>query len=218
MRPFSLLRSPFYSPLIPTNKLTTPYAGTIANGEIEVGGRTLRVTGFPLSLGHNWGRKHADSYAWGQLQAGPDAVPLFFEGCSVPGPVDWQSKESVAARLTLGKVRLNGKDISFNGLRSMRLNTGRVEPGRWSFAMRNLRWLLKGELHWDPTLVVGLRYIQPAGAIHSCLNSMLASGSLTLSKTGKTGRRRVVQEVEVRRLAALEFLTPTLDHGFSLQV
>ena len=216
MRPLYLLKGPFYSPLAPTSKLTTPFPGTVADGEIEVCSKTLRVEGFPLSLGHNWGRRHTGSYAWGQLQASPDSTPLFFEGCSIPAPVDWRSQEGGAARLTVGKVRLGGKEIAFNGLRSMRRNTGLVEPGRWSFEMRNLRWHLKGELHWDPALVAGLRYIQPSGAIHSCLNSMMASGTLTLSKKGRTGRLRVVQEVEVRRQAALEFLTPTLDHGFNL--
>ena len=218
MRSLRLLKRPFYSPLMPGSKLTTPYPGTVADGEIEVRGRKLKVEGFPLSLGHNWGRKHTESYVWGQCQADTEKAPLFFEGCSIPAPVDWREQGGSDSKFTVGKVRLGAKEIRFNGYRSMRLNKAFVEPGHWSFSMRKLRWRLAGELHWEPELVAGLRYIQPDGAIRSCLNSMMASGSLTLSKKGKTGRLRVVQEVAIRGSAALEFVTPTLDHGFDLLV
>jgi len=215
--PFVLLPSLFYSRAAPTTKLTTPFASARASGAIRVGDKELSFEDFPMSLGHNWGRKHTDSYVWGQVPLSTREGPLFFEGCSLPADVAGAgSAVSRSPLLTAGKLRFSGEDISFSGPHSLLANTARVQMGQWKFEMRNLMWLLRGEMSFEPEFVAGLRYLQPDGGVRSCLNSMMASARLELHRRRGPRKTELVLEAATDNLAALEFLTANLDHGFPI--
>jgi hypothetical protein len=213
--PFQLLPDLFYSPAIPTTKLTTPFPQALASGRIAVPGREIAFENLPLALGHNWGRKHTDSYVWGQLRAETGAGPLFFEGVSVPAAFGPAEQAGPLPRLTLGRVRLGEREIPFAGPWSWAMNRARMEGGSWQFELKNPGWQLKGVLSLDRELTAGLRYLQPDGAIRCCLNSMLASGRIALEKR-HGGSSEPVVEAEVEHTAALEFLTPSLGHGITM--
>ncbi len=214
-RPSALLAAPFYSASVPTTKLTTPIPIGTATGRIEVGNRVLELSAVPLALGHNWGHRHTPSYVWAQANGECPAGSLFFEGAGIPAPLE---NEGGKPKLTVGKVRFAGEDIEFNLPHSLLANNSRVEFGRWSFQLRNLRWRLSGEFHWDDSLVAGLRYEQPAGDAVTCLNSMCASATLALSRSRLLGGSDVVAELSVEGRAALELVTADAGHGIGLLV
>lgn len=214
-KPFMLLPGALYSPLAPTTKLTTPFARASATGTIQLPGRLLRFTEIPMSLGHNWGRKHSDSYVWGQARLAGAQGDLFFEGSSLPAKVPRDSKSAVPL-LTVGKVRHGDEDISFAGPQSWLANSARLSMGRWDFELRNANWLLRGEFTWDPRLVAGLRYLQPDGGIRSCLNSMTSAARLELLRRRGASHTDRVAVAHQDHSAALEFLVPDLDHGFPM--
>jgi hypothetical protein len=212
-QPLTLLPGPCYSPWVPTSKLTTPVPAARATGILELPEGTVEFTDWHLSLGHNWGRRHTDSYVWGQVGQETDRGRFFFEGLSLPA-------DPVAGgqpRVTVGKVRLAGEEIDFSGPTSWARNRAEVASGRWELDMSNRGWRLIGQLHWDPRLVAGLRYLQPDGGIRCCLNSMVADGVLALHRR-EGGADRELVRIEVQGTAALEFLTPRLDHGFAMLV
>jgi hypothetical protein len=211
--PSALLAAPFYSPAMPTTKLTTPIPTGIASGSLEIGGRQLQLTDVPLSLGHNWGHRHTPSYVWGQVSGRTGHGELFFEGAGIPAPL---SNGPGKPKLTVGRGRFDGKEIDFNLPHSLLANYSLVEPGRWSFEMSNLRWRLSGAIHWDKSLVCGLRYEQPNGEAVSCLNSMCAEATLKLSRKRLTGGADVVAELHVENRAALEFVTADDGHGVEM--
>jgi len=216
-RPLVLLPSPFYSALVPTSKLTTPLPDGTASGTIRVGGYTISCRDVQLSLGHNWGRRHSDSYVWAQAAATEGEEPFFFEGCGVPAdyPTSCESPRR-APRLTVGKVRSGYRELAFNSPYSLAASTSRTGRDWWRFEMKNTSWLLRGEVTLRRGLVAGLRYVQPDGAIRSCLNSMMADAELSLLYRPTPRRVEPVRTVRVEGAAALEFLTPRLDHGITM--
>jgi hypothetical protein len=213
--PSALLAAPFYSPAMPTTKLTTPIPMGIASGSVEIGGRQLQLTDVPISLGHNWGHRHTPSYVWGQISGQTGQGPIFFEGAGIPAPL---AVGRGRPKLTVGRARFDGRDIDFNLPHSILANSSTVELGVWSFEMRNVRWRLAGEFRWDHALVAGLHYEQPDGDMVSCLNSMCAEATLKLSRKRLTGGADVVAELHTNSRAALEFVTPEPGHGVEMLV
>lgn len=214
-RSSALLAAPFYSASVPTTKLTTPIPVGTATGRIEVGNRVLELSAVPLALGHNWGHRHTPSYVWAQANGEGPAGKLFFEGAGIPAPLQ---NGGGKPKLTVGKVRFNDQEIEFNLPHSLLANSSRVEFGRWSLELRNLRWRLSGEFHWDDALVAGLCYEQPDGDALSCLNSMCASATMKLLRNRLFGGTDLVAELSVEGRAALELVTADAGHGVGMLV
>ena len=189
------------SPLVPTTKLTTPHPQSDASGTVSVAGETFTFSHFPLSVGHNWGYRHTPGYVWGQARSLDPQLPFFFEGFSVPvGP----------RYLTMGTMAFDGKTHTFSNPLYIPRTTTHIESRRWEFSLTNHAWELQGQFTLPPTLTAALRYIQPSGSIHSCINSMVADAHFTLLNR-KSGQRT---SIPIPSTSALEFLLPTLDHPF----
>jgi hypothetical protein len=225
-RPFFLLPQPFYSPRVPATKLTTPVPHATALGEIRLGRERLLFDSAELSLGHNWGARHADAYVWGQARVALDSGDaLFFEGFSLPLPTRRLASLPLVGRmlsaprcLTAGKCLLHGPRPGAGGGRSeptvldlslpdaWLLSSATIQEGRWEFRMESALWRLDGRLCWDQKLVARLVYEQPDGPVRTCRNSMLADAELTLSRRTVGGGWARVGKGETKGTAALEFL------------
>jgi hypothetical protein len=59
LRPPALYRSP-----LPRTKLESTVPDGQVTGLLEVGDRSVSVSGWRGTVGHNWGSEHADSWAW----------------------------------------------------------------------------------------------------------------------------------------------------------
>ncbi len=110
--PLLLLPEPFYERGFPKAKALVGSPSAVYNGTLTVDGETILIDGWRGSQNHNWGSKHTDRYAWGQV-AGFDNAPDAFLECSTAqiklGPV-W------SPRLTFAVLRDEGREIALNGL------------------------------------------------------------------------------------------------------
>jgi len=204
----SMIVSPSFSktPLLPTTKLTSPVPEGLATGELTVGKKRFQFADYPLSVGHNWGHFHSTAYTWAQARMLGEGSgrKFFFEGASL----------SLGSRhLTLGKVLLDGEEISFAGPQCWLRAKADVSVGHWQFTMQNREWVLNGEFDAEPEYVAGLKYVQPNGRVKSCLNSMISNGNFQLSRRRKGGSSFTFT---VDGTAALEHLTPGLSQQFEM--
>ena len=59
LRPAALYRAP-----LPRTKLEASVPDGLVTGVLEIDGRTVAVSGWRGTVGHNWGSEHADSWVW----------------------------------------------------------------------------------------------------------------------------------------------------------
>ena len=59
LRPAALYRLPF-----PKTKLEAPVPDGIARGQVVLDGALVDVVGWRATVGHNWGREHAERWVW----------------------------------------------------------------------------------------------------------------------------------------------------------
>ena len=191
-----------YSAPFPKSKLVTPVPDTTFSGEVEVNDERWSLDGWRGMLGHNWGRGHADLYAWCHVNAWDDAgEPLVFEAVSArvrTGPV-------LLPLLTLVAVRSRGVDYRFHRPSDMARAVAKIDGRRYVVSVESDLGRVEAELSADAEDMVGLYYANPVGPMTHCLNSKLAHARLSFEPAG---RPRVVH---TSSRAALEIGTHDLD-------
>jgi hypothetical protein len=189
--PLLLLPERLYAGALPRAKALVGRPLARFTGTITVDGAALAVDDWVGSQNHNWGARHTDRYAWGQV-AGFDEAPDAFLECST-------------ARLRLGPLwlppmspvvlRLGGETLAWSGLLRALRARGRYAPYDWQLETSGPA----GEL-------AALRYGNPPGGSKICLNSKIARCELTL-------RRRGERTVLHSSRAAFEILDDTAPPG-----
>ncbi len=171
--PLLLLPERLYEGSFPKAKALVAAPLARFDGTLLVDGKAVEIDGWVGSHNHNWGVKHTDEYAWGQV-AGFDEAPEAF-------------LEVSTARLHLGPIRtpwltplvlrLDGREHRCSGiLRAAAHNRGRYDVGelRWSFAAGNGEVFLEGIIDAAAEDFVGLPYDNPPGGRKICLNTKIA--------------------------------------------
>jgi hypothetical protein len=202
--PLFLLPARLYDAPLPRAKSLVPLPLARFTGTLRVGDETIAVHDWVGSQNHNWGSRHTDSYAWGQV-AGFDGHPeTFLEVATAQlrlGPV-W------TPRMTLLVLRHDGEEIALNGLgRSLRAR-GAFDYRTWRFASGQNDVRVEGRIEAPPSAFVGLRYANPPGGAKTCLNTKIAACEVRLTR----GRAPAVVLRTAHR-AAFEILTDATDHG-----
>jgi hypothetical protein len=199
-----------YPARLPRAKSLVPRPLAVFEGELTVDGRPLEVAGWIGSQNHNWGSRHTDHYAWGQV-AGFAGHPESF-------------LEVATARLRLGPLwtppmtplvlRHAGREHRLNATRlTLRARTT-LSYFAWSFATRNDDVAIDGAIEAPRWAVVGLRYRNPPGGEKHCLNTKLAQCTLTV-RDRRTGTAETLHTAD---RAAFEILTDDRAHGVALAV
>jgi len=205
--PLLLLPLSFYDRGFPRAKALVGTPNALFAGALTVDGEAIRIDGWRGSQNHNWGSKHTDSYAWGQV-AGFDDAPNVFLECSTArlriGPV-W------TPRLTLAVVRIDGREFALNSLIHAVRARGRFDFFDWRIDSRCSEFRLSARIHAPPSAFVGLNYDNPPGGSKTCLNTKLAACELTLEQAGQAPRTFTTEH-----RAAFEILTERLDHGIPI--
>jgi hypothetical protein len=151
-------------------------------GTLTVDGGPLTVDDWVGSQNHNWGSKHTDRYAWGQV-AGFDEDPDAFLECSTArlkiGPL-W------SPRLSPVMLRLGGQTLAWNGLLRAARARGRYAPYDWRIETTGPDGEIAIGIHAAASDFVALRYDNPPGGTKICLNSKIARCELTLRRGGTT--------------------------------
>jgi hypothetical protein len=158
--------------------------------------------------GHNWGRSHAELYAWMHCNQWDGGEEVVVEAVSARLRVGgW-----LAPPLTSVAVRVGGVDVGFARARDLARSRGSI--GERSYELRAGRGsaAIAGRVEAELEDFVGLYYPNPQGPMTYCLNAKLARAELSLRLPGQDA-------IELRsRAAALEIGTRRADHGVTMQL
>ena len=202
--PLLLLPEAMYAGGFPKAKALVARPNALFAGTLTVDGQEVPIDGWRGSQNHNWGSRHTDRYAWGQV-AGFDNAPEAFLECAAAqvrlGPL-W------TPRLTLVVLRDEGEEIALNGLWQAARAHGDYDFFTWTIDSRSPQARLHGRIEAPASAFVGLNYLNPPGGAKTCLNSKLASAEFILERPGRPAKTFVT-----RSRAAFEILTDRRGHG-----
>ena len=180
--PLLLLPERLYAARLPRAKALVGRPLARFTGTLTVDGAATSVAGWVGSQNHNWGSRHTDRYAWGQV-AGFDERPDAFLECSTVrlrvGPL-WSPWLSPVV------LRLDGETLRWNALARAIRARARYEPYDWRIESSSDAGALEVRIRAEPDHFVALRYDDPSGGAKICLNSKIARCELTLSRDGET--------------------------------
>ena len=201
--PLLLLPEGLYSAPLPSAKALVGSPLAVFDGELRVDDEAHAIEAWVGSQNHNWGSRHTDEYAWGQVAGFDDAPESFLEVTTARvklGPVrsPW---------MTLVVLRHGGEEFALNAVGTALRAEGRFELFAWSFASQQGDVSIEGRIEAPHELFVGLPYDNPPGGRKTCLNTKLARCTVTLRRPG---RDPVVLSTTHR--AAFEILTDRDDH------
>ena len=153
-------------------------------GSFTVDGERIAIADWVGSENHNWGSRHIDQYAWGQV-AGFDGAPDAFLECST-------------ARIRLGPIwspwmapvllRLGGETLRWNRLDRVLRARASYADQHWTIHTKGPDGELAITISAEPRDFVALRYPNPPGGANICMNSKLARCELTLRRHGSETR------------------------------
>jgi hypothetical protein len=207
--PLLLLPESFYERGLPKAKAVVGTPNAVYTGTLTVDGGEIPIDGWRGSQNHNWGSRHTDRYAWGQV-AGFDNAPDTFLECATAqvklGPL-W------SPRLTFAVLRDEGQEIALNGLLQAVRASGSFDFFTWRIETQNPQVHISAHIHASASAFVGLSYPNPPGGKKTCLNTKLASAEITVQRSGRPSRTLVT-----KHRAAFEILTDRADHGVPIVV
>ena len=206
--PLFLLPLSLYDAAFPKAKALVAAPLAIFDGHLKVNSESFVIDNWLGSQNHNWGSRHTDKYAWGQVSGFDNAEQSFFEIATAQvklGPV-------TTPAMTIMVVRHEGKEYAFNSLTRAFFNKGDYDFFEWSFKAENDQATIEGLIAADADDFVGLNYYNPPGGSKTCLNSKIAKCDLTLSF--KNGGQIILK---TSNRAAFEILTERSDHGIKVQ-
>ncbi len=148
-------------------------------GRLTIDGRAIEVDDWVGSQNHNWGSRHTERYAFGQVAGFDDAPASFLEVAT--------AQARIGPYLTFLVLRHGGREH--------RLWAARSRPGygdgRWEFVASNREVAVHGRITAEPAAFVGLTYHNPSGGTKACRNTQLAACELTLADR-RTGARETL--------------------------
>jgi hypothetical protein len=175
------------------------------SGELQVAGETIRIEDWTGSQNHNWGRRHTDRYAYGQV-CGFDNAPASF-------------LEVASARLKLGPLwtplltplvlRHEGREYALNTVLQSLKARAAYDCFEWRFKSRSDTVEIEGEIAAPSQAFVGFRYYNPPGGVKYCANTKIASCTLRL----RDRRQPNTETLYTRSRAAFEILADIPTQG-----
>jgi hypothetical protein len=173
LRPTALYRAP-----LPRTKLEASVPDGLVTGTLKFDGRTVGVSGWRGTVGHNWGSEHADSWVW-----------LHAAGFGA-APEAWL--ELVLARIRVGRARLpwtamgalslGGEPIPLGGLGRRPLVA--AQPGRLAAAIPSPGARLQVNVTTADENAVVVPYTDPSGGSRAVRHAALATVGLTWHRRG----------------------------------
>lgn len=208
-RPALLLPLKLYDGGFPKAKSLVSLPMARFNGLLTVDGEKVEIAGWIGSQNHNWGSRHTDLYAWGQVAGFDNEPDSFLEVATVrlrlAGPL-WTSP------ITPLVLRHRQKEYAITGLMQGLRVRGKFGYFSWEFASKTAAAEIAGTISAPREAFIGLKYYNPPGGAKCCLNTKIASCALRL-----TDRATHTTEVlETRSRAAFEILTDDDRHGVAI--
>lgn len=196
-KPLLLFPERLYATRLPKAKTLVGSPQAHFNGVLTVDGQRIDVRNWVGSQNHNWGSKHTDHYAWGQV-AGFDGAPEVFLECATArvkmGPV-------LMPPLSPAVLRIGQDEYRFSSLLGSLRAKASYAPFRWQLSAESAEGKLELLFEGRPSSFVALPYDNPPGGQKICLNSKLASCRVRLSL-----RDGSMRSFETKHRAAFEIL------------
>lgn len=202
--PLLLFPESFYERSLPKAKALVGSPHARFDGSITVDGTEHTIDGWIGSQNHNWGTKHTDLYAWGQVAGFDDAPDAFLEVATARirlGPL-W------SPWMTPIVLRLDGRQHALNTLWRCVRATADFDYFSWRFRSEDVGVRIHGSIEAPALSFVGLRYLNPPRGVKTCLNSKLARCEITVERPGIPTRT-----LTTAHRAAFEILTDDVTHG-----
>jgi hypothetical protein len=200
---FNFPESMYYGNL-PKAKALVGYPLSRFNGFMAVNGKRIDIRNWMGSQNHNWGSRHTDHYAWGQVAGFPGSPGTFLELATARlkiGPLWIPAITPIVLRHRGTEYRLNRLAKAFR-----RASFGYFY---WDFHAEAPEIRLEGRITAKREDFVCLRYNNPPGGTKYCLNSKIAFCRLEIQRTGEQGREVLI----TNHGASFEILTDSDDHG-----
>jgi hypothetical protein len=208
-KPLFLLPTQLYTTKLPAAKSLVGAPLAAYNGYLTVNGERINVVNWVGSQNHNWGSKHTDLYAWGQV-AGFDTQPdSFLEVATARlkiGPF-W------TPNMTLLVLRHQGKEYALNCILQSLRAQGSFTYFTWHFKSETKDVAVEGTISATREAFVGLNYYNPPGGNKQCLNTKIASCNLQF--TDKQAKTEELLSTSNR--AAFEILTDDTNSGIAIR-
>jgi hypothetical protein len=183
-QPLLLLPERLYDAPFPKAKALVPAPLSCFSGALQVGEQQIEVDRWLGSQNHNWGAKHTDRYAWGQVAGFDDAEDVFLECATARvrvGPV-------LTPPMSPLVLRVAGEELRFNSLAQSFRARARYAPFRWTLRADNTEASVDVTFEAPATHFVALPYDNPPGGLKVCLNSKLASCRVELRRKDRPAR------------------------------
>jgi hypothetical protein len=179
--PVIFLPARSYEARFPNAKSLCTRPQVVFDGVLEVDGEPIVIDGWTGSENHNWGSRHTDSYAWGQVVGFDDAPEVFLECATARlklGPL-WTPP------MTIICLRFGGHDYRLNSGLPLFRAKGTWKDYDWHFDSSQAGVRIHGRIHAAPEDFVSLTYYDPPGGSHTCVYTKLAACELTLERPGE---------------------------------
>ena len=206
--PLFLLPINLYKGKFPAAKSLVSLPLAHFNGVLSVNEEKINISDWVGSQNHNWGVKHTDLYAWGQVAGFESNPDSFLEVATAKlkfGPF-WTPP------ITLIVLRHNQEEYVLTELIQGIKARGKFRYFTWEFRSRTKDIEIEGEISAPSQAFIGLNYYNPPGGSKHCLNSKIAGCKLNI-KDKTTGR---VEILETKHRAAFEILTNDQGHGITI--
>ena len=173
LRPPVLYRAP-----LPRTKLEATVPDGQVTGIVDIDGRTVSVSGWRGTVGHNWGSEHADSWVWlhaAGFGAAPEAwLELVLARVKIgPARTPWTA---------MGALSLGGERIVLGGLgRRPKVD---ARPGQLTARIPAPRAPLQLSVTTDDNAAVAVAYTDPRGGTRAVRHAALARVELTVHRPG----------------------------------
>jgi hypothetical protein len=205
--PLFLLPTAMYAASLPRAKSLVGRPLAAYNGVLVVDGQEIAVGNWIGSQNHNWGERHTDRYAWGQVVGFDNAPDSFLEVATAQlklGPF-WTPP------MTPIVLRHLGQKFALNSLWHTLRAQGAFDYFTWCFRSATRAISIEGAISAPREVFVGLAYRNPPGGVKHCLNTKLAACELTLTRP--SGAQEILK---TEHRAAFEILTDERDHGIPI--
>ena len=199
-----------YKTKFPAAKVVSSLPLAVFNGEFSVNGEKMDIRNWVGSQNHNWGFKHTDRYAWGQVCGFDNAPESFLEVGSAKlklGPIWTPFMTSVV-------LRHGGREYALNTIgQALKAKVLSFRYFNWEFSSSDDQIEIQGRIHAEASQFVGLNYYNPPGGNKHCLNSKLAHCELTIhdKQRGKS------ETLTTQHRAAYEIITDERNHGIEIK-
>lgn len=182
------------------------------NGTFTVNGEEKDISNWTGSQNHNWGEKHTDYYAWGQVAGFDNAPDSFLE----IGSGKLKLFGSVFTPfLTPIVLRHEGKEYGLNSWGTIIKAKAELDYYEWRFSSENSAIKITGVMRAQAADFVGLTYYNPPGGNKFCLNTKIASCEIELIEKSRIG---LSYDLKTNHRAAFEILTDDPKHGITMHV